>query len=365
MQEIIEKELVEIKIENPLATFTAEKGLDYLLVKVKEKVSDFKPDVSTVKGRSEIASIAYKITRTKTAIDKIGKELTDELKDKPRIVDSERKRARDFLDNLAEEVRKPLTEWENNEKQRIQKNKDFISTLAGHSICVSKDVNTEYFDKQYWKSLLQSTKEIQATEQNYQEFADEVTHVKDQLIIDIEKCLLKQEIWEKEQAELEILRKEKAENDRKAREEEIRKQAIAEAEEKAKREAEAVANKVKEEQEKIKREAAEAIAKAEKEKQEEINRIKREEQAKEQKRLEEEKRLLEIKAKEEAEEQKRIASKKHIEKIQEQSWQSFQTILRASLGLFEDEETPIWANDFFHEIIDGKIKHLKITYEDL
>jgi hypothetical protein len=63
--------------------------------------------------------MAYSVARTKTYIDSIGKELVSHYKEAPKKIDSVRKFARDSLDYLRDEVRKPLDEWEN-EQARLK-----------------------------------------------------------------------------------------------------------------------------------------------------------------------------------------------------------------------------------------------------
>jgi len=111
------QELLVIEKLTP-AIFT-NKGIDPLLEDIKKRVADFKPDISTDDGRQEIKSFAYKIARSKTALDDMGKELVSEWKSKSKLVDAERKRVRDAMDEMRDAVRKPLTDWEDAEKERI------------------------------------------------------------------------------------------------------------------------------------------------------------------------------------------------------------------------------------------------------
>ena len=56
-------------------------------------------------------------------MDSAGKKLVADWKEKAKKVDESRKIARDFLDNLRDEVRRPLTEWEEAEEKRIAEEK--------------------------------------------------------------------------------------------------------------------------------------------------------------------------------------------------------------------------------------------------
>ena len=117
--------------QQALEVFTVAKGLDPWLEKITVEAKSLVADLSTKKGRDAIASMAYKVRQSKTALDKIGKELVDQLKEQPKLVDAERKRMRDYLDSLAEEVRKPLDEFEAREAARIENHKRMIAHLEG------------------------------------------------------------------------------------------------------------------------------------------------------------------------------------------------------------------------------------------
>lgn len=104
--------------DNPIAAFTDEVAYSEFYAKVKAEVAAHVPDLSTDRGRKEIASLAYKVTRSKTAIDAAGKKLNEDARAQINKVDAQRRKIRDELDALAAEVRKPLTDWEEAEKKR-------------------------------------------------------------------------------------------------------------------------------------------------------------------------------------------------------------------------------------------------------
>ena len=81
--------------ETALAVFSAEKGLEPWLQKIRDEVRAFVPDTSAAKGRAAIASIAFKVTKSRTALDDAGKKLVAELKEVPKLIDAERKRMRE------------------------------------------------------------------------------------------------------------------------------------------------------------------------------------------------------------------------------------------------------------------------------
>lgn len=75
--------------------------------------------VATKTGRDAIASVAYEVAKRKTALDNAGKALNDELRVSINAVDAERRQIRESLDALKDEVRAPLTKWEDEEAARV------------------------------------------------------------------------------------------------------------------------------------------------------------------------------------------------------------------------------------------------------
>ncbi|TFH47839.1 MAG: hypothetical protein E4H01_07500, partial [Lysobacterales bacterium] len=62
-------------------------------------------DVETTTGRDSIKSLAYKVARSKTTIDNLGKDFVAEQKQAIAIIDEVRRTARAFLDDLKDRVR--------------------------------------------------------------------------------------------------------------------------------------------------------------------------------------------------------------------------------------------------------------------
>jgi colicin import membrane protein len=101
------------------AVFESEAALTALLAQIQEHARAEVFDTSTAAGRKACASLAYKISRSKTYIDeKLGKTLVSELKAKAGAIDEMRRLARSTLDALRDEIRRPVTEWEEAEAER-------------------------------------------------------------------------------------------------------------------------------------------------------------------------------------------------------------------------------------------------------
>lgn len=286
------------------AAFINDEFIEGLIKDIREKASSVVGDLNTVKGRRAYISMAANVRSTKTAIDEAGKKLVAEMKKRPALVDASRKKVRDSLDELAVEIRKPVTDWEV-EQERIkaeeEMNAKYEEALA---------MNIE-FDRQ-------RSAKIEA---------------------DHEMALLMNEKIDREREEA----RQKAEQAKREHEERIKREAEEkarrEADEAAKREIEAAAAREREallakelaERERIEseqraeREKKEALAKAEREriaaeekakreKEEAIQRERAAAEAREQARLAEEKRIKD-------EESRRAADKEHRKTINNKALQ--------------------------------------------
>jgi colicin import membrane protein len=107
--------------QNPQACITNPADYSAFYKAVVAECEKFVPDLSTATSRKEIASLAYKVTRSKTAIDDAGKKLTEGWRKQISEVDETRRKIRNDLEVLAAKVRKPLTEWERAEEDRRER----------------------------------------------------------------------------------------------------------------------------------------------------------------------------------------------------------------------------------------------------
>lgn len=105
--------------ESALAVLTDEKRFDQFYEKVKAEVSGHTPDLTSSAGRKAIAALAFKVTKTKTAIVAAADELTEDARKQVAKVNESKKRIEGQLNALRDEVRKPLTDWEEAEEARV------------------------------------------------------------------------------------------------------------------------------------------------------------------------------------------------------------------------------------------------------
>lgn len=82
-----------------------DKKFDQFYDKVKGETDAFEPDVSTAAGRDKVKSMAFRVTRTHTALDKAALELTAAWREQTNTVNASRKTMVERLKALADEVR--------------------------------------------------------------------------------------------------------------------------------------------------------------------------------------------------------------------------------------------------------------------
>jgi hypothetical protein len=106
--------------------------IDPLIERIEAEVRSHVADLTTKKGRDAIASLAFKVSKSKTALDTAGKALTETQKAEIKVVDDARKKIRDRFDALRDEARKPLTDWEKAEADREARQSQLMVNLRDH-----------------------------------------------------------------------------------------------------------------------------------------------------------------------------------------------------------------------------------------
>lgn len=99
--------------------FINDEFIDNLIKNIRDKASSVVGDLNKVAGRKVYISMAATVRSTKVMIDDAGKDLVAEMKKRPAMVDASRRKVREALDELAVEIRKPVTDWEA-EQERIK-----------------------------------------------------------------------------------------------------------------------------------------------------------------------------------------------------------------------------------------------------
>jgi KaiC/GvpD/RAD55 family RecA-like ATPase len=114
---------------------------DALFARIEAENEGIVPDLTTAAGRAEIKSRAFKITKTKTAIDDARKKLTEAARKQVDAVNAAGRVIWDELETLAAEVRKPLTDWEQAEKDRVAACEQVMADLRTAAVVTLEDTS--------------------------------------------------------------------------------------------------------------------------------------------------------------------------------------------------------------------------------
>ena len=290
-----------------------EELLDAITAEVRSEVGD----PSSEKGRAQIKSLAHKVAKSKTAIDSLGKDLVADWKTKSKEVDAIRKGARERLDALKEEVRQPVTDWENAEEHRVSAIKERIDEIQ--NLACEFDPAGQPFSLE---GLSQSLAQLTSCDidESFQELRAIAQKTKDDVLASLKNSIEVAERIKAEADELERLRKEEE-----ARQETERKRLVAEREAKIAKEAAETAKRIAEEKAAAelaeeKRKAEDKAAREKQEAERELQ-IAREDQVRAEKALAdaEEKRLREIAEQKKAETDRENAVKAERDRIKQES----------------------------------------------
>jgi hypothetical protein len=216
-------QLVVIEPTAAVTLFTEGDGIDAMLADIRKQAASLVPDITTVKGRKEIASVAYAVAKTKTYLDGLGKDLVDKYKEIPKRIDANRKVIRDALDDLKDEVRAPLTQYEEAESARVEALQTRLARL--NELGTSASIEIAAADLQAMLLEVEQT----ALDDSWQELLPQATVAKELAAKRLGETLATRQKYEAEQAELEELRKKQAEQERIDRERRIAEQAAEQA----------------------------------------------------------------------------------------------------------------------------------------
>lgn len=329
----------------PLETVTAadlfagktDKQLTILVTGIEQEARKLAEglDVEKKKDRDELASIAYKVARSKTTIDNAGKDFVADLKMQAKLIDERRKATREQLDALRDEIRAPVNRWEENESARIQGYIDAVQEIREMGMMRYEEHELEELEIK--RALVEDV-----DPSNYEEFEERCAEVRLAALATLDSSIQLRKRYDAEQAELAELRREKeervareaqerAEREQAERDEQIRREA-AEAEQ---RKAEEQIRQEREARECAERQAREAVERAERAKQE----------AEESQRREAEERK--------AEEERRMRNKQHKGKVNREAAEAIESIANVST---------VTAKKIVEAIIKGKVPNVTINY---
>ena len=355
------QELIVWEKLNPAELFK-KGGLDSVLKEIDEKArSVILGGIETQKDRDNIRAIASKGSKAKTFVQKIGTKNTEEYRSLTKESNTERDRGVAFLQDLQDDIREPLTEYENAEKEKKQKIEDAIDSLSAYATFEEEP------DSVLIKMCLNNLQDEYSNFAFPEEYKDRAGYIYDRAKIALTTKLEDRIKYEADQKELEELRTKKSLQDQKDEEDRIRQDAAdiakKEAEDKAKTEREssekAAADKLAAEQEKTRRLEQDKKDAKDREEKAEADRIAAEKKAKDDKQaaVQAEKDRVAAKEKREKEESdKREANKKHRAKINNEVISALQKLMENGIN----GEDPL--KDIVIAMAKGEIPHVTISY---
>lgn len=240
---------------------------------VREELLSVVPDLTTAKGRKAIASNSRKVSTSKTFVEKPGRAYLKYIKEtKCKAIEEELREFVDKMDALRDEVRKPLTDYDNAEKARKEKRANAIRAIV--------DIGNGFIGgEQQPFGLLFSELELIKIDESFEEFEAQAHREKDSAKAKLDHAFAEHQKRQAEQEELDRLRAEAAAREQKDREERIAREAAENARIAAEKAAADERQRLADEQTRKDREAHAAIEKAEREKLEAENERLRQQQA--------------------------------------------------------------------------------------
>lgn len=210
VKESTETALVLVEENQAVAILQDSEKFDAFYKRAKAWADAHVPDTSTAKGRAEIKSAAFHITKTRTFIEASRKKLTEEARKQVDLVNAAGKKIREQLEGLEEEVRKPLTDWEETEKERLDLCARTMSTLRQAAVVALSDTSEIVFER------MARVKEIKIGNTVFQDATENALDEKAHTIEILEAAFERLMQEEKDRAELTRLRAEDEERQRQA-----------------------------------------------------------------------------------------------------------------------------------------------------
>lgn len=247
--------------KNPASVLKDKEKLNEFLIEIrKDAEARGGTNVSTKKGQEAIRTAAASVSRAKVVIDKAGQKQTEVWRKKTTEVNEARKLVSTEMDKIRDAVRKPLTDFEEQDKVREKLVADTIARLEQAHIVRIDETAADV------QARLDEIRGINIiTEDNFKDQTDSVSQMRDDVVASLTQSVADLKASEADKAELENLR---AANT--AREEEEQRKAEAERvererKEQAERDRIAEEERQKAENERIETAKAEAAQKAKEE----------------------------------------------------------------------------------------------------
>lgn len=190
---------------------------------IKDEVCGEVPDLSTLKGRERIASLAFTVSKRKTAVEKPGRDYLRKIKELPKVIEAELREFVRDADALRDEIRKPLSDWEAAEAAKKREIEAWVGELRLDPLTISAA------DSEYLKISIGAFEGIAIDGEWLGEYEAEALRLKADTLEALRAALVKREQYEAEQAELVRLRAEAEAQAKRDRDAEIARVAAEQA----------------------------------------------------------------------------------------------------------------------------------------
>lgn len=167
------------------ATFADESCVSQIVQTVAQVIKEQAAaiDITNTKELKKLGGLAREVSGVKSRIEEYGKSLVEDTKRQLKVVDNGRALFKQQFDALRDEVRQPLTDFENAEKARIQAKDDAVRLCSKH-----KEFLTPSADE--LKGFLAEVEALNPAD--YAEFAQQIT-VERQTAIDALKLRIEKQ----------------------------------------------------------------------------------------------------------------------------------------------------------------------------
>jgi len=182
-----------------------DKSVIELVDKLDKDLRSIVLDGETKEGRAECVTLANNVRKSKAHIDKVGASVVKPLKDKAKIIDGQRSEIKTKLEALAIHLRKPTTDWELKEETRISTHRANLQSILALKENIGFQIVPDLEKKQL---QLKGFKEL-----DYEEFQTDANLYTEGVEAALDGALAKAKQRVVDAAELEQLRKEKAEKE--------------------------------------------------------------------------------------------------------------------------------------------------------
>ena len=207
--------------------FDTTQSVDTIIQEISKAAKAVKQDITTDTGRKLVARTARTVAKFKTLLDGKGKDFLAVQKAAMKETDVLRKKLRDDLDEVRDEIRKPLTDWEEAEEARAQKIEEEIQNI--------KSLANEYkpeggkLDSTQLRYKINTINEYSNTHVDFGDRLEEAKSAIEQSLTTLNQLIVAREEEEAQAIEIERLKKQAEEQAQKDRDAEIKRQAEEEA----------------------------------------------------------------------------------------------------------------------------------------